>query len=95
MNCWIWVILLWCFSGNGCGCGCFGNNRSGCCQNDDTPCNSIFPTPEVPSCPQTIPGCGCNNDVIQPRGFAGFGDSSTCGCEENMSGVSKSAKDAD
>ena len=27
-------------------------------------------------------GCGCGNDMIQPRGFAGFGDNNTCGCEE-------------
>ena len=92
MNCWIWIILLWCFSGNGCGCG---NSRSGCCQNDDMPRNSIFPTPEIPSRSQNNSGCGCDNDVMPPRGFAGFGDSSTCGCEENISNISKSAKDAD
>lgn len=77
MNCWIWIILLWCFGGNGFGgCGCQNN----CCQNEDTPCKPVFPTPEVPPCPP--PNCGCNNDMIQPRGFAGFGDGGTCGCEE-------------
>lgn len=82
MNCWIWIILLWICGGNGFGgCGCNNN----CCRNDDAPCNPVFPTPEVPSCPSPNAGCGCGNDVIQPRGFAGFGDSGTCGCEEKNS----------
>jgi len=40
-----------------------------------------MPTPVVPPCPPNN-GCGCGNDMIQPRGFAGFGDNNTCGCEE-------------
>lgn len=74
MNCWIWIILLWLCSGRG---GC----RSNCICNDgcdnDSPCDSVFTTQG-----NSNTGCGCNNDMIQPRGFAGFGDSSTCGCEE-------------
>ncbi|MBO5031303.1 MAG: hypothetical protein J6C19_07470 [Lachnospiraceae bacterium] len=77
MNCWIWIILLWCCCGQG---GC----RNHCvCDNDcdnDSRCDSRF-TPNVSSCAPNN-GCGCNNDMIQPRGFAGFGDNATCGCEE-------------
>lgn len=79
MNCWIWIILLWCFCGNGScqggcqnGCGC--NDRRGCMP---SPCGDLPPVRENP-------GCGCD-EPIQPRGFAGFGDSATCGCEEKES----------
>lgn len=76
MNCWFWIILLWCFCGN-------GSNRGNCtcscnCERDkDSDCReTVFPTPCAPQ------GCGCGNDMGQPRGFAGFGDNNTCGCEE-------------
>ena len=79
MNCWIWIILLWCFCGKG---GCRNNCLcDGGCSNEPSPCNPVFPTPVVPPCPPNN-GCGCDNDMIQPRGFAGFGDGNTCGCEE-------------
>lgn len=77
MNCWFWIILLWCFCGN-------GGNRSNCgscncdCDNDSGRRESIFPTPIMP--PSN--GCGCGNDMVQSRSFAGFGDNNTCGCEE-------------
>ncbi len=81
MNCWFLIILLWCFCGN-------GGNRNNCmctCDRDrdkDSCCDPVFPTPVVPPCPPPNNGCGCGNEMIQPRGFAGFGDNNTCGCEE-------------
>lgn len=80
MNCWFWIILLWCFYGKG---GCQNNCMCTCERNNDCDCNCnpTFPTPVVPPCPANN-GCGCGNDMIQPRGFAGFGDNNTCGCEE-------------
>lgn len=77
MNCWIWIILLWCFCGKGSSCnGCMSDIGRG---NENSSC---FPTPVVPPCSPRGGDCGCNNDMIQPRGFAGFGDGNTCGCEE-------------
>ncbi len=76
MNCWIWIILLWCCGG---GNGCCRNNcmcNNGCVR-EPSPCET-FP-------PQPNPGCGCGNEMIQPRAFAGFGDNATCGCEEKES----------
>ena len=81
MNCWFWIILLWCFWGKG---GCQNNCMCMCDRNRDCDCDCnpvILPTPVVPPCPPNN-GCGCGNDMIQPRGFAGFGDNNTCGCEE-------------
>jgi hypothetical protein len=78
MNCWIWILLLWCFFGN-------TNNGNGCQNNgcgETQGRSSMFPPPPPPSS-----GCGCGNGVnstntMQPRPFAGFGDNNTCGCEE-------------
>ena len=83
MNCWFWIILLWCFCGN-------GSNRNNCSCDCDCDCgrdrdrdrDCDRPTPVVPPCAPPNNGCGCGNDMIQPRGFAGFGDNNTCGCEE-------------
>lgn len=70
MNCCCLLILLFLFGGNGCGCGCGSScsreNRR-CCDDDVRPA----PTP-----------CGCNDDLIQPRGFSGFSGAGTCGCED-------------
>ena len=82
MNCWIWIILLSCFwvnggSRNNCMCTCDRDRDK-----DLSCCDPVFPTPVVPPCPPPNNGCGCGNEAIQPRGFAGFGDNNTCGCEE-------------
>ena len=53
MNCWFWIILLWCFCGKGgcqnnCMCMCDRNRGCDC----DCDCNPvILPTPVVPPCP--------------------------------------------
>ncbi len=71
MNCCCLLILLLLFGGNNCGtsCGC-GNNH--CCNDEHRP--MPLPAPAPP--------CGCDDDRIQPRGFAGFSGVGTCGCEE-------------
>lgn len=78
MNCWFWIILLWLFGGNGgCqnDCMCARNRDRDHDHDHDSDCHDhSFPTQNT--------GCGCGNDMIQPRGFAGFGDNNTCGCEE-------------
>lgn len=84
MNCWFWIILLWCCCGNGCQqnhCRCTGDCG---CDKDSSCGKPVFPTPVVPPCPPPNNGCGCGNDMMQSRGFAGFGDNgnNTCGCEE-------------
>ena len=82
MNCWFWIILLWCFYGRG---GCQNNCMCSCERerdNDSACCEPTFPTPVVPPCSSQNNGCGCGSDMIQSRGFAGFGDNNTCGCEE-------------
>lgn len=84
MNCWFWIILLWCFWGNGgsrsncmCTCDCDRDR-----DRDSSCCDPVFPTPVVPPCAPPNSGCGCGNEMPQSRGFAGFGDNNTCGCEE-------------
>lgn len=78
--------------GNGCnngGCNCDcdrdrdrdRDRDCDCDHNDNTPpCKPIFPP--VPPCPPPNNGCGCNDDMIQPRNFSGFSGVGTCGCEE-------------
>lgn len=80
MNCWIWIILLWCFCGNnGCGNRCMCDHdcdRDNDCDHNSNSRRSVF---------SDCPNCGCDDDRRQPRGFVGFGDSATCGCEEKNS----------
>ena len=72
MNWWIWIILLWCFCGkNDCGNHCMCD----CYCNRDLDCNR-----------DRDRDCDCDSDSRrQPRGFVGFGDNATCGCEEKDS----------
>ncbi|EOS39654.1 hypothetical protein FMM75_12775 [Lachnospiraceae bacterium MD335] len=70
MNCCCLLILLMLCGGNGCGSNC-GCRREHCCDDDKRPVPLPAPAP-----------CGCNDDMIQPRGFAGFPNVGTCGCEE-------------
>ena len=79
MNCCCLLILLMLFGGNNCGSSCGSRtdrndrtDRNGnCCNNDHRPVPLPAPTP-----------CGCDDDMMQPRGFSGFSSVGTCGCEE-------------
>lgn len=75
MNCCFLLILFILFGGNGCGsfpfgC-CNGNSRSG---NNGNDCGCKDDDRHS--------HCGCNDDLIQPRGFSGFSNVGTCGCED-------------
>lgn len=86
MNCWYLIILLFLcgvncnsscnggslFSGGGCGgCGQRSNQKS---SKRERGCDD-----------EKIPrygSCGCDDDMMQTRAFAGFSSNGTCGCEE-------------
>lgn len=76
MNCCWLIILLFLCGGNGFGGGC-GSNCG---------CDSDCGREERRRCDEDVrnvpPSRGCNDDLIQPRGFAGFSGSGTCGCED-------------
>ena len=81
MNCWLWLILLWsAFGGRGrsCGdCGCRDSRDYGCKGGRGGKPSFAGPVSSGNGC-----GCGCDDDIMPSRGFAGFGDGGTCGCEE-------------
>ena len=75
MNCSCLLILLLLFGGNNCGMSCC-NRNDGEHHHDDHHCHDDHrPTP-LPT------PCGCDDDMMQPRGFSGFPNVGTCGCEE-------------
>lgn len=86
MNCCCLLILLLLFGGNNCGTSCGnwnGNRRNGDNRRNDNnrrndDCH--YHDDQIPT-PLPTP-CGCNDDMMQPRGFAGFSNVGTCGCEE-------------
>ena len=75
MNYCCLLILLLLFGGNNCGMSCC-NRNDGDHHHDDHHCHDDHrPTP-LPT------PCGCDDDMMQPRGFSGFPNVGTCGCEE-------------
>lgn len=74
MNCCWLLILLFLCGGNGFGGSCGSNSNCGANRAGDEHrcCDDARPLAPPPR--------GCNDELIPPRGFAGF--SGTCGCED-------------
>lgn len=76
MNCSCLLILLLLFGGNNCGISCCNRNDNDHHHDDHHHCHDDHRPVPLPT------PCGCDDDMMQPRGFSGFPNVGTCGCEE-------------